>query len=209
MTCNNCSPDKPGKLVKMKYTAHGKVCAKCGDSLENIHQEYYKEKIKRWDIYFHTICGVIAFKSPCLSRQIGAILVRDKSIVSTGYNGPARNYPHCVGVKSLMPDCSTDNEKHYSYICPRHAKGYKSGEGLNECPAAHAEANCITNAARIGASTIGTTLYMNYILPCKDCAIILVNAGIIEIVVDNNTPCHEMSIDIFKQGDVKTRKFIL
>lgn len=172
-------------------------------------EEYYREKLKHWDTYFHKVCEAISSKSPCLSRQIGAILVHDKSIVSTGYNGPARGYPHCQPVRYQMPDCNIENEKHFSKGCSRHAKGYKSGEGLLECPAAHAEANCIANAARIGASTIGTTLYINCILPCKDCAIILVNAGIIEVVVDNPKPYHEMSIGIFKQGNVKTREFIL
>lgn len=164
--------------------------------------EYYREKLSHWDEYFHNVCVAIASKSPCLSRQIGAILVRDKSIVSTGYNGPARGYPHCNGEPLLTRQLP-------ELMCPRHAKGYKSGEGLLECPAAHAEANCIANAARIGASTIGSTLYMSCILPCKDCAIILVNAGIVEVVVEDTKPYHKMSIEIFKQGNVKTRKFIL
>jgi len=87
--------------------------------------------------------------------------------------------------------------------------GHKSGEGLHLCPAAHAEGNCIANAARNGVSTINTTLYMNCIIPCKDCAIILVNAGIKEVVIDNITPYHEMSINILKLGNIKVRKFSL
>jgi len=149
---------------------------------------------KRWDTYFHSICVAVSSKSPCLSRQIGAILVRDKSIVSTGYNGPARGYKHC-GRHSKEP------------VCPRRVAGYASGEGLSICPAAHAEGNTIANAARIGAITVGTILYMNCIIPCKDCAIILVNAGIVEIVVDDITPYHEMSIEILKY--VKIRRFEL
>ena len=145
----------------------------------------------RWDRYFHTVCVAIASKSPCLSRQIGSILVRDRSIVSTGYNGPARGYPHCVDK------------------CKRREMGFKSGEGLVHCPAAHAEANCIANAARIGASTVGTILYMNCIIPCKDCAIILVNAGIVEVVVDGNFPYHLMSLDIFKYANIPIRSFKL
>ena len=162
----------------------------CNDIVEN-NTEFYREKLRRWDKYFHRICLAVSSKSPCLSRQIGAILVRDKSIISTGYNGPARGYKHCFGT------------------CPRHAKGYRSGEGLLECPAVHAEANCIANAARTGTSTIGSTLYMNCILPCKDCAIILVNAGIVKVVVDDLKPYHNMSIEVFKKGKIKLRKFIL
>lgn len=171
--------------------------------------ESYREKLKRWDNYFHKVCEAIASKSPCLSHQAGAILVRDKSIVSTGYNGPARGYPHCKPVRIRMPDITTPTETHTENVCPRHAKGYKSGEGLLECPAAHAEANCIANAARIGASTIGTTLYLNFILPCKDCSIILVNSGILEIVVDKLTWYHEISKEILSHGGIKVRKFIL
>ena len=147
--------------------------------------------MNRWDKYFHNICIAVASKSPCLSRQIGAILVRDKSIVATGYNGPARNYPHCEGE------------------CPRKLKGYKSGEGLVECPAAHAEGNCIANAARLGVCTVGTTLYMNSIVPCKDCMILLVNAGITEVVIEKYEWYHEMSADISIYGGIKIREFEL
>jgi len=145
-----------------------------------------------WDLYFHTVCGAVSSKSPCLSRKIGAILVRDRSIVSTGYNGPARGYPHCPGTE-----------------CPRHLKGYKSGEGLVECPAAHAEGNCIANAARIGANSVGCTLYMNCVVPCKDCAVLLVNAGIVEVVIEKLVYYHEMSRGIFVYGNVKVREFDL
>lgn len=154
--------------------------------------------MNRWDKYFHNICNAVASKSPCLSRQIGAILVRDKSIVSTGYNGPARNYPHCKG-----------EFIHCRNVCPRQAKGYKSGEGLLECPAAHAEANCIANAARLGVQTVGTTIYLNTLIPCKDCMILLVNAGISEIVVEEYKWYHELSADISTYGGIHIRRFDL
>jgi len=152
--------------------------------------------------------------------------------VSTGYNGPARGFPHCGDTKSWTVS-KTDIEKltdidkltdqvpgniiftkdpHYlqpTSICPRRAKGYKSGEGLVECPAAHAEGNCIANAARLGVSTVGAVLYMNSIIPCKDCAIILVNAGVSTVVVDTLTPYHKMSLDIFSYGNIKLRSFDL
>jgi dCMP deaminase len=143
----------------------------------------------KWDSYFLVVCNAVASKSSCLSRQIGAILVRDHSIVSTGYNGPARGYPHCEGQ------------------CPRRQAGFKSGEGLVHCPAAHAEGNCIANAARIGVSTVGTILYMNTQIPCKDCMILLVNAGICEVVITDLTPYSNMSIDIAKYGNIQIRRF--
>lgn len=150
----------------------------------------------RWDIYFHNICVAISTKSPCLSRQIGAILVRDKSIISTGFNGPPRGFPHC-----------TPAIQNSSNLCPRRAKGYRSGEGLIECPATHAEANCIANAARIGACTIGSTLYMNCIIPCKDCMSLLINAGIVEIVVDDLIPYHDLALKMAKVANIHLRKF--
>jgi dCMP deaminase len=150
--------------------------------------------IERWDGYLRDICIAVSYKSPCLSRKIGAILVRDKSIVATGYNGPPRGVPHC-GHERIMKDENLRVElgKHsilpysLSSECPRRLMGYISGEGLEWCPAQHAEANCISNAARLGVSTIGTTLYMNCIIPCKDCFGKLINAGIVEIVVDDAT----------------------
>jgi deoxycytidylate deaminase len=87
--------------------------------------------------------------------------------------------------------------------------GFASGEGLIHCPAVHAEGNCIANAARIGAHTIGAKLYMNCIVPCKDCMILLVNAGIREIVVDSITPYHNISLDIAHQCEIKLRRFNL
>ena len=149
----------------------------------------HRAKLQRWDTYFHTICSAVASKSPCKSRQIGAILVRDNSIVATGFNGPPRNYPHCEGE------------------CNRRRLGYKSGEGLHLCPAAHAEVNCISNAARLGVSVRGTTLYMNCISPCKDCMIQIVNAGIIEIVVNSLDWYHDMSKAILLNSRVEIRKF--
>jgi len=198
MSCKNCGPPLyPGKLIKA--TKDLKHCIECGRKL-NMNEDWHGEKQKRWDKYFHNICVAISSKSPCLSRQIGAILVRDKSIISTGYNGPARGYPHCA---------HDSNKSSKGNICPRKAKGYQSGEALHLCPAAHAEGNTVANAARNGVSTIGTTLYMNCIIPCKDCAILLVNAGIVEVVVDDITPYHEMSVGILNKGGIKVRRFNL
>ena len=192
MSCDNCERLYPGKMIRIKRNkkwGQDYFCEDCERRL--IMNDFYGDKIARWDTYFHNICTAVATKSPCLSRQIGAILVRDNSIVSTGFNGPARGYFHCEGQ------------------CPRKVAGFKSGEGLLHCPAAHAEGNCIANAARIGASTVGSTLYMNCVIPCKDCMILLVNAGIKSIVIDDVKPYHEMSIDIALRGKITLRKFKL
>ena len=153
--------------------------------------DYYKDKIRRWDIYFRSICEAVASKSPCHSRQIGAILVKEKVVIATGFNGPPRHYPHC------------------KKGCPRKEAGYKSGEGLHLCPATHAEANCVISAARIGASVSGSSLYMNCIVPCKDCMSLLVNAGVRRIVVDDISPYHIESFDIAKFAGINLRRFVL
>ena len=125
-----------------------------------------------WDLYFHTLCVAVASKSPCLSRQIGAIIVYENSIVATGFNGPPRGVSHC------------DNPKD---TCPRKLRGWPSGEGLHLCPAAHAETNCIVNAARLGVSVLDTTMYMNCPIPCAECTKLIINAGITNLVVEDTT----------------------
>ena len=120
-----------------------------------------------WDRYFMDIAIAVSKNSKCLSRQIGVVLVRNKSIIATGYNGPPRGVHHCEGT-----------------ICPRKAAGYGSGEGLHLCRAAHAERNAISNAALNGVSTNNCILYMNCVLPCKDCAAMIINSGICMVVVD-------------------------
>jgi len=142
-----------------------------------------------WDKYFLKICKEISSKSSCLSHQIGTIIVRENSIVSTGYNGPARGFPHCTGE------------------CPCRLLGYSSGEGLEYCPATHAEANCIANAARLGVSVRHASLYMSTQCPCKNCMGLIVNAGITEVIVTDLTPYNRMSLDIAQYGRVRIRRF--
>lgn len=145
-----------------------------------------------WDDYFHMICAVISSKSPCLSRKIGAVIVRDNSIVSTGYNGPPRGVPHCgadrwekdpVLYNELFPILFSHTE--IKTTCPRRLIGFESGQGMEWCPAQHAEENAISNAARLGVNVVGTTLYMNCVIPCQKCLGTLINAGISEIVVES------------------------
>ena len=167
-----------------------------------------------WDTYFHSICEAVSSKSPCLSRKIGAILVRDHSIISTGYNGPPRGVPHC-GHPRIMKDEVLANElakidwrvSEINLTCPRKLMSFASGEGMQWCPAQHAEANCISNAARIGASTIGTTLYMNCVIPCKNCFGALINAGIVEIVIDNAKVYDKHTQFLIDNQNIKIREF--
>ena len=175
-----------------------------------------KEKEMNWDAYFHFICESVASKSSCLSRKIGAILVRDKSIVSTGYNSPPRGIPHCGNERLMKDDYLVNFSTQYYFHpsewreeCPRKLLGYKSGTHMELCTAQHAEENCVSNAARNGVSTLNTTLYINCIIPCKNCFGTLINAGINEIVVDEVTMYDEYTKFLVDNSDIVIRRFKL
>lgn len=140
----------------------------------------------KWDSFFYHVAQDCSSMSPCFSRQIGAVIARGKRIVSSGWNGPPENIPHCDKrretdeyLKLLLRE---KNVKDTLKGCPRQLLGAKSGEMLDLCPAVHAEANAIVNAAREGASTVGCTIYMTCGVPCRNCLGTIINAGISEIV---------------------------
>lgn len=152
--------------------------------------------MSNWDQYFLNLCNVVASNSKCLSRQIGAILVRDNVVISTGYNGPARGIPPCNErflkdeflYEELIKRGMIASDIEDLNICPRKVLGFKSGKGLEWCNAIHAEKNCLLAAARLGVQTKGTTLYINSsISPCTQCFSACIQAGIEEIVVIRNT----------------------
>ena len=167
---------------------------------------------KSWDGYFLDICKQVGKNTKCLSKQIGSVLVKDKSIIATGYNGPPRDIPTCSErytkdkflIKALAEAGISDIDKN---VCPRRALGYKSGEGLGWCIAGHSERNCLINAARTGACTMGTILYMDCGIPCGDCFIEIINAGVSEIVCTKLKYYDEKSkyLDCFSK--VKVRVF--
>lgn len=160
-----------------------------------------------WDEYFLRVATEIGANSKCLSRQIGAILVLDKSIISTGYNGPARGVPHCTTRRDIpgLEVVSQDLELRY---CPRQLLGFGSGKGLHLCIAVHAEVNTITNAARNGIAVKGSILYLSGgILPCVNCMSAIVNAGIVEVIVADLTYYDEASKFIIKHSNVVIRDY--
>jgi dCMP deaminase len=119
------------------------------------------------DIQFMRMAKEVSRRSKCSSRQIGAVLVKDGSIVSEGYNGAPRGVNLC---------------QNHLDECLRRKKGFASGEGLEYCPAVHAEMNAIVQAARNGIQTKGTTLYCYCERPCKWCMSIIINAGVDRVV---------------------------
>ncbi len=116
-----------------------------------------------WDEYFMSITELVAERATCLRRKVGAILVRDKHIIATGYNGAPRNVRHCTEVG-----------------CLREQKGIPSGERHELCRGLHAEQNAIIQAAFHGVSVDGATLYCTN-TPCSICSKMLINAGIVKI----------------------------
>lgn len=110
-----------------------------------------------WDQYFIQMAQMAASRATCCRKSVGAVLVRDNNILSTGYNGTVRGMPHCTEVGCDM-------------------------EGDNHCVATiHAEANAVVQAARHGIQVEGATLYSTA-SPCWICFKVLVNAGIVRIV---------------------------
>ena len=116
-----------------------------------------------WDEYFMGITEMVAQRSTCLRRKVGAILVRDKRIIATGYNGAPSKVSHCLDVG-----------------CLREQQGIPSGERHELCRGLHAEQNAIIQAALYGFSIEGSTLYCTN-MPCSICSKMLINARIEKI----------------------------
>lgn len=165
------------------------------------------------DENYFKMCQVVGENSKCFSRKLGAILVRDKTVIATGYNGPPRGVPHCdvrcLKDKSLQTELKKFWKKidNFEGNCPRQLLEYKSGQGLHLCIAGHAERNCIVNAARMGVCVKDSTLYLNTNIPCKDCLIEIINAGINEIVCTNLDYYDEQSKFLIENSKIKIRTF--
>ena len=117
-----------------------------------------------WHQYFFKIAQDVASRSTCIrpGRQFGCVLVKDKTPISTGYNGAPRGCPHCIELG-----------------CAR--EGIPSGEKQELCRATHAEQNAIANAARHGINTLNSELYLNTATICTVCVKSLINAGIVAV----------------------------
>ena len=135
-----------------------------------------------WDEYFMDMAVLTAKRSTCLRRQVGAVIVKDKHIIATGYNGAPRGVPHC-------------DEKGG---CLRQELNVPSGERHELCRALHAEQNAIIQAATLGQSIEGGTIYVTN-QPCVICAKMIINAGIRRIVVKEGYP-DELAVEILREA---------
>lgn len=156
-----------------------------------------------WDEYYYNVAKQAARNSKCLSRRIGAILVEDKVIIASGYNGPPRGIMRCDERTDLI-DSGVDLEHE---VCPRRTMGFESGQGIEVCIAAHAEANCINMCARRGIKAKGAIMYMTCGVPCKECMIKIIQAGIKELVVTSMALYDDVSGWLLENSDIKIRLY--
>ena len=134
-----------------------------------------------WESYFMEIAQVVATRSTCLRRQVGAVLVKDRQLLSTGYNGVPRGLVHCT-----------------ERGCLREQRGIPSGERHELCRGLHAEQNAIIQAAYHGVSIQGAELYCTH-QPCVLCAKMLVNAGIRTAFVGGGYP-DDLALEVFAEA---------
>lgn len=148
-------------------------------------KEFMKDGRPDWDEYFMQIAVLTSSRSTCLRRQVGAVIVKDKHIIATGYNGAPRGLDHCTEIGG----------------CLRDKLGIPSGERHELCRALHAEQNAIIQAATMGQSVEGGTIYITH-QPCIICAKMIINAGIERIVVKEGYP-DDFSVKILEEAGKK------
>jgi len=144
----------------------------------------------QWDEYFMRMAVLAASRSTCLRRHVGAVIVKDRMVLSTGYNDTPRGLPNCGDGG-----------------CARCASDAPSGTGLDTCLCIHGEQNSIVQAAYHGVSVAGATIYTTH-QPCLTCAKLIVNAGIRRIVYAGEYP-DPLAAEMIRQAGVALDQIIL
>lgn len=140
--------------------------------------------------YFMALAETAATRSTCLRRQVGAVLVRDGHLLSTGYNGAPKGIRNCCDVGE----------------CMRTAKGIPSGTNLDIDYAVHAEQNAIIQCAVYGTSTVGATMYVTH-QPCIECSRMIINARIKTIIYKESYPNAEFAEQMLMDAKVTIWKY--
>lgn len=140
-----------------------------------------------WDEYFLGIARLVSKRSTCLRRKVGALIVKDRRILATGYNGTPSGIRHCAEVG-----------------CLRAKLNIPSGQRHELCRGLHAEQNVLLQAALYGISLRDSTLYITN-QPCIICAKMIINAGIKGVVVTGNYP-DKMAREFLDEAGIKVRK---
>jgi len=141
-----------------------------------------------WDEYFMNIAKVVASRSNCIKRKVAAIIVRDKRVISTGYNGTPRGTRNC-------------NEGG----CPRCNSLAASGTNLDECLCSHGEENAIVQASYHGVSLKDAIIYTTF-APCLQCAKMIINSGIREVIYNMEYPLNAAAFQLFSEAKIFVRK---
>jgi dCMP deaminase len=141
-----------------------------------------------WDSYFMDIVELVKTRSTCLRRQVGAIIVKDRRILSSGYNGAPMGAKHCEEI-----GCLRDK------LC------IPSGQRHEICRAAHAEQNAIVQAAFSGTCIRDSDMYITT-QPCSICAKLIINSGIKRIVFKGDYP-DELSMSLLNEAGVRVVKY--
>ncbi|MDP8216156.1 MAG: cytidine/deoxycytidylate deaminase family protein [Candidatus Kaelpia imicola] len=139
-----------------------------------------------WDKYFMSIATIVSSRATCLRRKVGALIVKDRRVLATGYNGTPSGITHCEEAG-----------------CLREKLNVPSGQRHELCRGLHAEQNAILQAALHGISLKGSILYCTN-QPCIICAKMLINAGIKEVIIGNGYP-DKLAEDMFKEAGIKIR----
>ncbi|MBD3427233.1 MAG: cytidine deaminase [Candidatus Omnitrophica bacterium] len=143
-----------------------------------------KTKRPSWDEYFMSIAHLVATRSTCLRRKVGAVVVKNKQVLATGYNGAPTGIIHCDEVG-----------------CLREQLKVPSGERHELCRALHAEQNAFLQAARHGVSLAGATLYVTT-QPCSICAKMIINVGISKLIIEGDYP-DEAALTFLNEAGIK------
>lgn len=141
-----------------------------------------------WDEYFMEIAELVKTRSTCLRRQVGAVIVKDNRILTTGYNGVPPKVEHCENAG-----------------CLREKLGVPSGQRHELCRALHAEQNAVIQAAKNGIPIDGSTIYITA-QPCIICAKILIASGIQRIIFKGDYP-DELSLEMLKESNIEVVRF--
>ncbi len=142
-----------------------------------------------WDEYFMGITEMVSSRSTCLRRKVGAIIVKEKRILTTGYNGPPQGVKHCEELGG----------------CLRDKLNVPSGERMELSRAVHAEQNAIIQAAKYGIDINGGIMYVtNH--PCFICAKMIINAGIRKIIYKEGYP-DEFAKEILREAGIEVKKY--
>lgn len=143
-----------------------------------------------WTEYFIEVAKLVSKKGSCTRRQIGAVIVKDNMLVSTGYNGTPRGVKNCN--EGGCERCNNPD--------------VQSGSNLHECLCVHAEENAIVQAAYQGISTKGAVLFTS-LCPCLYCAKTIVNAGIRKVFYNEAYAMDMATISLFKDAGVEIEKY--